>query len=183
MGGLSQFRITGFRREVQIRRRSGRMKVLKHHLGGVDAHPIMIDTKDPDKIIETVLLIQPAFGGINLEDISQPKCFKVLDTLREPAEIPVWHDDQQGTACVTLAGLINALKVVGKNIGDVRITFVGAGASNVACSRLIFAYGADPANALMVDTKGILGKHRNDLYMRRAEFKEKWHLCRSEEHT
>jgi malate dehydrogenase (oxaloacetate-decarboxylating) len=123
------------------------------------------------------LMLQPGFGGINLEDIAQPKCFRILDTLREQAEIPVWHDDQQGTATVTLAGLINALKVVGKNIGDVRITFVGSGASNVACSRLIFGKGADPAKCMMVDSKGILGKHRKDLEMRKAEYVDKWRLC------
>ena len=151
--------------------------LLYKYLGGVDAVPIMLDTKDPDKIIDAVLMLQPAFGGVNLEDIAQPKCFRILDTLREKAEIPVWHDDQQGTACVTLAGLINALKVVGKNIEDVRIVFVGAGASNVACSRLIFAYGANPANCLMLDSKGALGKHRDDLYKRRAEYVQKWHIC------
>jgi malate dehydrogenase (oxaloacetate-decarboxylating) len=86
-----------------------------------------------------------------------------LDTLREKAEIPIWHDDQQGTAMVTLAGLINALKVVNKKMEDVRIVFVGSGASNVACSRLIFGWGADPANCIMVDSKGTLGPHRQDL--------------------
>ena len=94
--------------------------LLFKYLGGVDAVPIMLDTKDPDEIIRTTLLLQPSFGGINLEDISQPKCFRILDTLREKAEIPIWHDDQQGTASVTLAGLINALKIVGKPIGDVQ---------------------------------------------------------------
>jgi len=128
--------------------------LLYKYLGGVDAWPIMLDTKDPDKIIETVLTIQPGFGGINLEDFSQPKCFRILDTLRAKAEIPVWHDDQQGTAMVTLAGLINALKIVGKKMSDVRISFVGSGASNVACSRLIFACGATPALCMMVDSKG-----------------------------
>ncbi|MHA2061694.1 MAG: NAD(P)-dependent malic enzyme, partial [Candidatus Sifarchaeia archaeon] len=90
--------------------------LLFKYLGGVDAVPICLDTKDPDKIIETVKLIQPSFGGINLEDIAKPKCFYILDTLRaDPeVEIPVWHDDQQGTACIVTAGVINALKVVGK---------------------------------------------------------------------
>jgi malate dehydrogenase (oxaloacetate-decarboxylating) len=143
----------------------------------VDGVPIMLDTKDPDAIINTVLMLQPGFGGINLEDISQPKCFYILDTLREKAEIPVWHDDQQGTATVTLAGLLNALKVVNKKIEDVSITFVGSGASNVACSRLIFGSGADPARCRMVDSKGILGMHRKDLEMRKAEYKDKWRLC------
>ncbi|HET9588989.1 MAG TPA: NADP-dependent malic enzyme, partial [Anaerolineales bacterium] len=151
--------------------------LLYKYLGGVDGIPIMLDTKDPDAIINTVLMLQPGFGGVNLEDLAQPKCFYILDTLREKAEIPVWHDDQQGTATVTLAGLINALKVVGKKMSEVKIAFIGSGASNVACSRLIFGWGADPAKCLMVDTKGILGKHRKDLEMRKAEFKDKWKLC------
>ena len=151
--------------------------LLYKYLGGVDGVPIMLDTKDPDQIINTVLTLQPGFGGVNLEDISQPKCFYILDTLREKAEIPVWHDDQQGTATVTLAALINALKIIGKEISEVRIAFIGSGASNVACSRLIFGSGADPAKCFMVDSKGILGAHRKDLELRKAEFVDKWHLC------
>ncbi|MAT99855.1 MAG: malate dehydrogenase [Anaerolineaceae bacterium] len=151
--------------------------LLYKYLGGVDGVAIMLDTKDPDKIIETVLMLQPSFGGVNLEDISQPKCFRILDTLREKAEIPIWHDDQQGTATVTLAGLMNALKLVGKRMEDVSITFVGSGASNVACSRLIFGWGADPTKCTMVDSKGILGPHRRDLEMRRHEYVDKWRLC------
>ncbi|MCA9974028.1 MAG: NADP-dependent malic enzyme [Anaerolineales bacterium] len=153
--------------------------LLYKYLGGVDAVPIMLDTKDPNKIIETVLMLQPGFGGVNLEDLSQPKCFRILDTLREKAEIPVWHDDQQGTATVTLAGLINALKVVGKHIEDVRIVFVGSGASNVACSRLIFGWGADPAKCIMVDSRGTLGPHRKDLELRKHEYVDKWRLCQT----
>ncbi len=151
--------------------------LLYKYLGGVDGIPIMLDTKDPDEIIKTVLILQPGIGGVNLEDIAQPKCFYILDTLREKAEIPIWHDDQQGTATVTLAGLINALKVVGKEKEEVSITFVGSGASNVACSRLIFGWGVDPSKCFMVDSKGILGKHRKDIEMRKAEFVDKWHLC------
>jgi malate dehydrogenase (oxaloacetate-decarboxylating) len=151
--------------------------LLYKYLGGVDGVPIMLDTKDPDAVINTVLMLQPGFGGINLEDIAQPKCFRILDTLREKAEIPVWHDDQQGTATVTLAGLINALKVVGKKMSEVSIAFIGSGASNVACSRLIFGWGADPARCFMVDSKGILGRHRKDLELRKAEFVDKWRLC------
>jgi malate dehydrogenase (oxaloacetate-decarboxylating) len=153
--------------------------LLYKYLGGVDAWPIMLDTKDPDKIIETVMLIQPGFGGVNLEDISNPKCFRILDTLRARAEIPIWHDDQQGTATVTLAGLINALKITGRKIGDVRITFVGSGASNVAIARLIFSHGADPAKCMVVDSKGILHKGRTDLEMRKAEYVDKWKLCQT----
>jgi malate dehydrogenase (oxaloacetate-decarboxylating) len=146
-------------------------------LGGVDAVPITLGTKDPDEIIRTVLLLQPAFGGVNLEDISQPKCFRILDTLREQAEIPIWHDDQQGTACVTLAGLLNALKIVGKPIDQVRVVFVGSGASNVAISRLCFKAGVDPAKTTMVDSQGILHGDRQDVYLRRAEYVDKWRLC------
>jgi len=153
--------------------------LLYKYLGGVDGVPIMLDTKDPDQIINTVLMLQPGFGGVNLEDISQPKCFYILDTLREKAEIPVWHDDQQGTATVTLAALINALKIVEKDMSEVKIAFVGTGASNVACSRLIFGWGADPAKCIMVDSKGILGTHRRDLELRKAEYVDKWRLCQT----
>jgi malate dehydrogenase (oxaloacetate-decarboxylating) len=151
--------------------------LLFKYLGGVDCVPLMLDTKDPDEIIRTVLMLQPSFGGINLEDISQPKCFRILDTLRAQAEIPVWHDDQQGTATVLLAGLLNALKVVGKRMEDVRITFVGSGAANVACARLVFARGGDAGRCLMVDTRGILGHHRDDICCDGTDYGEKRRLC------
>ena len=151
--------------------------LLFKYLGGVDAVAITLDTKDSDTIIETVLMLQPAFGGINLEDISQPKCFRILDELREKAEIPVWHDDQQGTATVTLAGLMNALKIVGKDKGDVKVAFIGAGASNIAISRLVFGWGVDPGKCFMVDSGGILGTHRDDLREKRDEYADKWDRC------
>jgi len=151
--------------------------LLFKYLGGVDAVPIMLDTRDPDKIIEVVLMLQPAFGGVNLEDIAQPKCFRILDTLREQAEIPVWHDDQQGTASVILAGLINALKVVGKKIEDVRILFFGSGAANVATARLAFACGAEAGNCLMLDVNGLLGRHRRDFYEDPVAYAQAVHLC------
>ncbi len=151
--------------------------LLYRYLGGVDGFPLMVDSKDPEDIIQVVKLLQPGLGGVNLEDISQPKCFYILDTLRAECEIPVWHDDQQGTACVTLAGLINALKVVGKKIGEARMTFIGAGAANVAISRLIFAYGATPALCTVVDSKGILNKGRADIEARKADYVDKWKLC------
>jgi malate dehydrogenase (oxaloacetate-decarboxylating) len=153
--------------------------LLFKYLGGVDAVPIMLDTKNPDEIIQAVKWLQPAFGGVNLEDLSQPKCFRILDTLRAECEIPVWHDDQQGTATVTLAGLLNALKVVNKKIDEVRVVYVGSGASNVACSRLAFAAGVRPELTMMVDTKGILNKKRRDIEMRKAEFVDKWRLCQT----
>ncbi len=151
--------------------------LLYKYLGGVDAWPVMLDTKDPDKIIETVLTISPGFGGVNLEDISQPKCFRILDTLRARAEIPIWHDDQQGSALVVLAGLINALKVVGKQLSDVSIAFIGAGAAGIATTRLLFASGADPARCRVVDVNGLLYKGRPDIELRKAEFVDMWRLC------
>ncbi len=151
--------------------------LLFKYLGGVDAWPIMIDSKDPDKIIDTVLLLQPGFGGVNLEDLAQPKCFRILDTLRQKAEIPIWHDDQQGTATVTLAGLLNALRIVGKKLSDVSIAFIGSGAANVACARLIFAVGADPSRCFMTDIRGMLNKRRSDLELRKAEFVDNWKFC------
>ena len=153
--------------------------ILFKYLGGVDAVPICLGTKDPDEIITAVKWLQPSFGGVNLEDISQPKCFRILDTLRATAEIPIWHDDQQGTATIVLAGLINALELVGKKASNVTVTMVGAGASNVACSRLMFAYGIKPENTMVVDTKGILNEGRQDLSMRKAEFVDKWRLCQT----
>ena len=151
--------------------------LLYKYLGGVDSMPIMLQDQDPDQIIRTVLNLQPSFGGINLEDISQPKCFRVLETLRREAEIPVWHDDQQGTATVTLAGLLNALDIVGKRLEDVRIAFIGSGAANVACARLIFARGARPENCTVNDSRGILHTDREDLRRNRNEYPEKWELA------
>lgn len=150
--------------------------ILFKYLGGVDAFPICIDAHDADDIIDFVLKLQPTFGGINLEDISQPKCFKVLDDLREKARIPIWHDDQQGTAAVTLAGLINALKIVGKKIDDINIVFNGAGASNIAISRLIISAGADPKKMILIDSKGTLHPGRDDL---KVKFPQKWHYCQT----
>jgi len=148
--------------------------ILFKYLGGVDAFPLCLDTKDPDELIKTVLLLQPTFGGVNLEDISQPKCFYILDTLRKQARIPVWHDDQQGTAAVTLAGLINALKIVGKAMDQVRVTMIGAGAANIAITRVLIAAGVTPGNVIMVDTKGTLHPGRVAL---KDAYKEKWHFC------
>jgi malate dehydrogenase (oxaloacetate-decarboxylating) len=151
--------------------------LLYKYLGGVDAVPVVLDTRDPEELIRTVLLMCPSFGGINLEDIAQPKCFRILERLRAEAPIPVWHDDQQGTATVTLAGLLNALKVTGRRIGEARIVFVGSGAANVACARLVFGRGAAAERCLIVDSQGILGRHRADVEKRKDEFIEKWRLC------
>ena len=151
--------------------------LLYKYLGGVDAFPLCLKEKDPDKIIDICKALQPTFGGFNLEDISHPKCFHILDTLREECEIPVWHDDQQGTACVTVAGIINALKIVEKKLTDVRVTIVGAGASGVAIARLLIAAGVTPGNMLSVDSKGILHRDRSDKDILQTKFKEKWDLC------
>jgi malate dehydrogenase (oxaloacetate-decarboxylating) len=151
--------------------------ILYKYLGGVDAFPICLAEHDADKIIEIVKALQPSFGGVNLEDISHPKCFKILDTLRAECEIPVWHDDQQGTACVTVAGLINALKIVKKDIGEVRATVIGSGAAGIAIARLLITAGVNPAKMLSVDSKGILTRDRSDREDLQARYKEKWDLC------
>jgi malate dehydrogenase (oxaloacetate-decarboxylating) len=149
--------------------------LLFKYLGGVDAFPVCVDAKDKDEIIKFVLQVQPCFGGVNLEDLAQPKCFDILDTLRERARIPIWHDDQQGTAAVTVAGLINALKVVGKGMGDVKVGMVGCGASNVRIAHLLFQAGVDPQKTVICDTKGTLHKGRTELP--ESGFPQKWELA------
>ncbi|HEX2967227.1 MAG TPA: NADP-dependent malic enzyme [Syntrophorhabdaceae bacterium] len=148
--------------------------LLFKYLGGVDAFPICLDTKDPDEIIRTVKIISPVFGGINLEDIESPKCFYVLEKLRTEAPIPVWHDDQQGTAAVTLAGLINALKIVNKRLNEAKITMIGIGAANVCIVRMLIKAGADPKKIIVVDSKGILNRKRDDI---KPTNKEKLEFC------
>ena len=151
--------------------------LLYKYLGGVDAFPLCLDTKDPEEIIQAVKWLQPTFGGINLEDISHPKCFHILDTLRKEMEIPVWHDDQQGTACVTVAGLLNAVKIVNKNMENIRVALIGAGAANIAISRLIITAGVKPENIIAVDSKGILHRDRGDRETLMTKYKQKWHIC------
>ncbi|MEN3014259.1 MAG: NADP-dependent malic enzyme [Endomicrobiia bacterium] len=154
----------------------GKALIFKY-LGGVDAYPIVLNTKDPDKIIETVKLISASFGGINLEDIQQPKCFYILDKLRKELDIPVWHDDQQGTATATLAALINALKIVNKRIDEVKIAMIGAGAANICIARLLIKAGVVSGNIIMVDSKGILHPDRDDIKNNKEVYKEKWEMC------
>ena len=151
--------------------------LLFKYLGGVDAVPICLGTKDPDEFIHAVKLLEPSFGGINLEDISQPKCFRILDTLRAEMDIPVWHDDQQGTATVLLAGLINALKIVGKEMGKIKIAMVGVGAANVATYRLLKASGVDLGGIVACDSRGALHPGRGDIEERQEEFADKWRIC------
>ena len=153
-------------------------------LGGVDAVPICMDSRDangqnnPNIIIDFVRRLSPSFGAINLEDISQPNCYRVLDGLQEACDIPVWHDDAQGTGCVTLAGLLNALKVAGKELAACRMVFNGAGASNTTIARLIIQAGADPANVCLFDSRGGLHSGRRDIEAD-PRFYRKWELCQS----
>lgn len=151
--------------------------LLFKYLGAVDAFPLTISQQDPEKIIEITKAVSPSFGGINLEDISTPKCFYILESLQKELDIPVWHDDQQGTATATLAALINALKVVGKDIEDVRISVVGVGAANVATIRLLRVAGANPKNMFVVDSKGLLHPEREDLEKKKEENPYKWRIC------
>ncbi|NHK31005.1 MAG: NADP-dependent malic enzyme [Asgard group archaeon] len=153
--------------------------LLFKYLGGVDAIPLCLDTKDPEDIIRTVKLIQPSFGGINLEDISKPKCYHVLETLRNDpeVEIPVFHDDAQGTATVVLAGVIGALKFVGKEIDQVKIAMLGVGAANTRTAYLLEAAGINIKNVAMCDTKGIITKDRPDIIKNKDYDKFKYDLA------
>ena len=135
--------------------------------GDVDAVPLCIRSKDPDDIVRTVQLLAGSFGGINLEDISAPRCFEIERRLKEVCDIPVFHDDQHGTAVVTLAGLMNALKLVGKRLEDVRIVTSGAGAAGIAVIRLLMAMGLE--NVVMCDRKGAIYEGRDGLNPIKAE--------------
>ncbi len=137
--------------------------LLFKYLGGVDAFPICLKTKDPEEIVRACELLEPSFGGINLEDIEKPKCFQVLEKTRERLQIPVWHDDQQGTATVILAGLINAFKIVGKKPRETLITLMGSGAANIRTAYVLIKWGIKPGNIIMVDTKGVVHPHRKDI--------------------
>lgn len=146
-------------------------------LGGVDAIPLCLRTRDPDEIVRTLEIIEPSFGGVNLEDIAQPKCFRVLDRARKSLRIPVWHDDQQGTATVVLAALMNAAEVVGKRFDRIRIAVVGAGAAGIASVHLLVRAGVPAGSIVVSDTGGILQPGREDIARRRGEYAEKWRLC------
>lgn len=132
--------------------------LLFKELGGVDAIPIVLDTQDTEEIIKTVKYLAPTFGGINLEDISAPRCFEIEERLKKELDIPVFHDDQHGTAIVVLAGLINALKVVKKNIEKIKIVISGAGAAGISITKILHKYGA--CNIILVDSMGIVHKER-----------------------
>ena len=148
--------------------------LLFKYLGGVDAFPLCLGTKDPEELIKTVKYLQPSLGGVNLEDIAQPKCFHILERLREECEIPVWHDDQQGTGTIVAAGAVNAAKIVGKKPSQMKAVFIGAGAANIAISRIMQVSGFKWENMIMCDSKGTLHTGREDV---KAEYKEKWFMC------
>lgn len=155
---------------------------LMKYLGGCDGVALCMNSynnkgeHDPQRIIDFVKMAEPSFGAVNLEDISQPNCYVVLDKLREICDIPVWHDDAQGTGCVVLAGLLNALKVVGKKLNEVRIVFQGAGAANSTSARLILAAGADPKKIIMFDVDGALTIKRTE-FRDNKSFAKIWDLC------
>lgn len=138
----------------------GKALLLKH-FANVDSVPIVLDVHEPDEIIKTVKAIAPSFGAINLEDIAAPKCFEIEERLKEELDIPVFHDDQHGTAIVVLAGLINAAKLTNRKLTDCKITVVGAGAAGTAIIKLLNLYGIK--NILTVDSRGIINKNRTDL--------------------
>jgi malate dehydrogenase (oxaloacetate-decarboxylating) len=137
--------------------------LLFKYLGGVDAFPICLRTKDSEEIVRICKALEPSFGGINLEDIEKPKCFQVLEKARDQMQVPVWHDDQQGTATVILAGLINAFKIVGKDPKESLITLVGSGAANIRTAYVLMKWGVKSGNIILADSKGVIYKGRADI--------------------
>jgi malate dehydrogenase (oxaloacetate-decarboxylating) len=135
--------------------------LLFKEFGGVDAFPICLDTKDPDEIIDTVVRLAPTFGGVNLEDIAAPKCFSIEEALKERLDIPVFHDDQHGTAVVTLAALRNALKIVGKKMDEITVVIAGIGAAGVACGKILLSAGV--SNVIGTDRQGAIFMGRDNL--------------------
>jgi len=157
--------------------------MLMKYLGACDAIALCMDSRDnkgipqAQKIIDFVKMLQPSVGAVNLEDISQPNCYRVLDELRETCEIPVWHDDAQGTASVTLAGLINALKLADKKIGNIRCVLYGAGASNTTIASFLLQSGLDPHNLIMFDSRGSLHPKRVDIEQNPNKYRQ-WALAK-----
>lgn len=149
--------------------------VLFKHFGDIDAVDVLIDSKNPQEIIEIVKKIAPTYGGINLEDIKAPECFEIEDALRKELDIPVFHDDQHGTAIVSGAGLINALKIAGKKAEDAKVLFLGAGAAGIACAKLFLKLGVKKENIIMCDSKGVIYEGREcNLY--KKEFASKRYI-------
>src|SRR6185295_7355808 len=144
--------------------------VLFKKYAGIDSFDIEIAETDPDEFIKIVKSLEPTFGGINLEDIKAPECFKIERELREKMNIPIMHDDQHGTAIISSAALLNALEVIGKKIEKIVVVVNGAGAAAVSCTKLYFALGLKPENLIMCDSKGVIRKDRTDLDDIKAEF-------------
>ena len=144
--------------------------LLFKHFANVDAVPIVLDVHQPKEIIAAVKAIAPSFGAINLEDIAAPKCFEIEERLKAELDIPVFHDDQHGTAVVVLAGLINSMKVVGKNLPDCKVVMIGAGAAGTAIAKLLYAYGV--YNIYAVDSRGIISDERDDLNTEKTALKQ-----------
>lgn len=157
--------------------------MLMKYFGGIDAHSLCIDSRGADgkpsaqKIIDFVKMVSPSYGAINLEDISQPNCYYVLDALKKECDIPVWHDDAQGTACVVCAAFLNALKLARKKIENAKIILYGSGAANTSIAAFLAQLGARPQNIIMFDSKSALHKNREDLKNNPASFKQ-WELCK-----
>ena len=156
--------------------------ILMNRLAAIDADALCVDSRDEEgnnqanKIIDFARMVSPSYSAINLEDISQPNCYKVLDELKKNCPIPVWHDDAQGTACITCAALINALKIAGKKIDKVKIILFGAGAANTSTATFLFALGANPKKMILFDSKGTLHKNRTDLKNNPNYYKQ-WGFC------
>ncbi|MGW0502696.1 NAD(P)-dependent malic enzyme [Micromonospora sp. NPDC003241] len=146
--------------------------VLFKQFGGVDAVPVCLDTQDVDEIVATVKALAPSFGGINLEDISAPRCFEVERRLDEALDIPVFHDDQHGTAIVVLAALRNAATLLNRKLGDLRVAVSGAGAAGVAVTKMLVAGGVDPQRVVVCDSRGIVSRQRDGLTGTKAELAE-----------
>lgn len=144
--------------------------LLFKHFANVDAVPIVLDVHQPEEIIAAVKAIAPSFGAINLEDIAAPKCFEIEERLKAELDIPVFHDDQHGTAVVVLAGLINSMKVVGKNLPDCKVVMIGAGAAGTAIAKLLYSYGV--RNIYAVDSRGIISDARDDLNAEKTALKQ-----------
>lgn len=144
--------------------------LLFKYFANVDAVPIVLDVHQPEEIIAAVKAIAPSFGAINLEDIAAPKCFEIEERLKDELDIPVFHDDQHGTAVVVLAGLINSMKVVGKNLPDCKVVMIGAGAAGTAIAKLLYAYGVH--NIYAVDSRGIISDARDDLNAEKTALKQ-----------
>jgi malate dehydrogenase (oxaloacetate-decarboxylating) len=142
------------------------------YLGGVDAFPLPVRTQDTEEIISLVKALEPCLGGVNLEDIESPKCFEILDRLSGEMQVPVWHDDQQGTAGVSIAGIFNALELTGRRLRGSRIVLFGSGAANIATARLLIGAGANPKDLILLDSKGVLYPERDDIDQ--LMLKNKW---------